>query len=357
MSDRVAVLKYDEGRKKWVAMIHYHGQDILLCQSRDRDRVIRLIQTGECDKANSYGVTRIEHDNLEENIAQASAAGMVMGSGLSVATPNIVRVEKPHFTVEERFQFLSNFTDMVIEQRIPSLLVTGGAGLGKTFTVTKRLEAHGLINSVTVMNEATNRNGGDDENEESGNSNATSDQYDYVIIKGYSSPRAMYDRLYYNRNKLVVFDDCDKVLTDSNAVNILKAALESTEHRWVWWNVKMREDDPVPDHFEFTGGVIFLSNLPINSVDSAVRSRSIPVDLELTIPERLERMEKLLPYMLVDVEEDTKWEVLDFIKENAHYCKNLNLRTFILVTQTRLALAATGDWKRQSLFTMQSQLE
>jgi len=47
-------------------------------------------------------------------------------------------------------------------------------------------------------------------------------------MKGKSSPFGLYSTLYMNRNKLIVFDDMDSVFKDTDTVNMLKAALDST---------------------------------------------------------------------------------------------------------------------------------
>ena len=49
----------------------------------------------------------------------------------------------------------------------------------------------------------------------------------------------LYAKLYEfsNSGNVVVFDDCDSVLLDDLALNILKAALDSGARRRIYWNV------------------------------------------------------------------------------------------------------------------------
>lgn len=43
----------------------------------------------------------------------------------------------------------------------------------------------------------------------------------------------LYMALFINRDKLIVFDDCDSVFGNIDSVNILKAALDSYDTRMV----------------------------------------------------------------------------------------------------------------------------
>jgi len=49
-------------------------------------------------------------------------------------------------------------------------------------------------------------------------------------------------------------------LTDAVAVELLKGALDSYDVRTIAWLSASRKAGPIPPRFDFTGGVIFVSN-------------------------------------------------------------------------------------------------
>ena len=72
------------------------------------------------------------------------------------------------FSVSERFDFISQFVKMIGKKKTNSLVITGDAGIGKSFNVTKNLSDTGLREMVL-----DNRG-------------------DFIVIKGFSTPRALY---------------------------------------------------------------------------------------------------------------------------------------------------------------------
>lgn len=83
-----------------------------------------------------------------------------------------------------------------------ALLITGDPGIGKSFTVKKAMK--GL---------------------------------DHEFIKGgVSSATALYRKLFAvnKKDRIIVFDDTDSILEDKDAVNILKAALDTTDNEVSW---------------------------------------------------------------------------------------------------------------------------
>ena len=55
------------------------------------------------------------------------------------------------FTINQRFEFLGNLTQMVIGGITPSLIVTGEGGLGKTHSVTQSIRNSDLISDDYVF--------------------------------------------------------------------------------------------------------------------------------------------------------------------------------------------------------------
>jgi len=208
------------------------------------------------------------------------------------------------FSINERFDFLTNLTSMVVNNITPSLLVTGSAGLGKTHSVTTTIKDNDL------------------------------EDKDYLFIKGYSTARGLYNTLFDNNGKLIIFDDCDSVLEDKVALNILKSALDSYETRTITWSAKMTKADVYPQSFNFTGRIIFISNKDKSKIDAAVRTRSLTVDLSMTPDEKIERMEYILPNILPEYDLKVKKDALKLLSEFKD-SDNLSMRSLIMVSKIR----------------------
>jgi hypothetical protein len=222
------------------------------------------------------------------------------------------------FSVNQRFDFMEKLTIMVAKGLTPSILVTGEGGLGKT---------HGVLEAVrSVM-----------------------DDDDFVVQKGYSTPKGLYNFLYDNNGKLIIFDDCDSVLEKPVSLNILKGALDSYDKRIISWESAARGDE-YPNKFEFTGKIIFISNKRRDSIDQAVLSRSFVVDLSMTPSEKIERMQTVLHKICPDISYEKKKEALDLLDKNKAITKDLNFRTLIKVSKIRNAF--DSEWENLATYAM-----
>jgi hypothetical protein len=210
---------------------------------------------------------------------------------------------------------------MVVNDFTPSLVITGQGGLGKTHSVTKTIE----------------------------NNELTEDQF--IFFKGYSTARGLYNALYDNNGKLIVFDDCDSILEDKVAINILKSALDSYDKRTLTWMAKMSKNDEYPQQFDFTGRIIFISNKSKNSIDQAILSRSLTVDLTMSSDEKIERMSFVLDRILPEYEIEVKQEALEFLSENKTN-DNINFRTLIMISKIRKAFS--DNWKEMATYMLNS---
>jgi len=224
-------------------------------------------------------------------------------------------------SIHQRFQILKDLSSMVIDGITPSLIVTGEGGLGKTHSVNQTIEQKGLFG------------------------------FEFVFFKGYSTARGLYNTLYDNNGKLIVFDDCDSVLEDKIAINILKSALDSYDKRTITWMSKMNKNDEYPQQFDFTGRIIFISNKKKESIDSAILSRSLTVDLTMTGDEKIQRMASIIGHILPDVNLNVKVDALDFLKENKDN-PNVNMRTLIMISKMRQC--NPESWKQMAQYMLNS---
>lgn len=223
------------------------------------------------------------------------------------------------FTINDRFEFLDDLTSMVITGVTPSLVVTGGAGNGKTNSVKRTIESNQL------------------------------EDKDFVFFKGYSTARGLYNTLYDNNGKLIIFDDCDSVLDDKVSKNILKSALDSYEDRTISWLAKMNKSDVYPAQFNFTGRIIFISNKSKDSIDGALKSRSLMVDLTMTPEDKIERLTFILPNILPEYDMETKELALNFL-DNVKNDVDINIRTFIMVT--KMCKAFPDTWRKLASYSV-----
>jgi hypothetical protein len=233
------------------------------------------------------------------------------------------------FDINTRFAFVEKLVNMVASGVQASAVITGEGGLGKTYTVRKTLEKAGLEDMTALLEEA-------EEGDVIDNG--------YITIKGFSTAKGLYRTLYENNGKIVMFDDCDSILKDPVALNILKGALDSYDKRYISWNSEMKESDDLPRSFEFTGQIIFISNMDQDKIDQAVRSRSMMIDLSMTEDQKIDRMEHIAlnDEFLPEYDAEIKTDALNLLREIKDDVKEISLRTLIAVSKIR---ASNTDWK------------
>jgi hypothetical protein len=225
------------------------------------------------------------------------------------------------FDINQRFGFFNDLTTMVVTGITPSLIVLGEGGLGKSYSVTQTIKSNDL------------------------------EDMDYVFFKGYSTARGLYNTLFDNNGKLIIFDDCDSVLDDKVAVNILKSALDSYEKRTISWMSKLNKNDEYPQHFDFTGRIIFISNKAKEKIDEAILTRSLTVDLTMTPDDKITRMNAILPSILPEYDMDIKQDALNFL-ETVKEEVSLNMRMLIMVAKMRLMYPET--WRNLATYMVKS---
>ena len=270
--------------------------------------------TGEIAPKNM--IRHIQLLNAEKNreVLFVSATGRVTRlpaaeAGVALTPPPVMKMSflqaKTKQCPDEMFKNIERLTKMVGRGLQPSLVITGGAGMGKTHIVKSTLEEMGLKES-----------------------------YDFVHFKGRATAAGLFVTLYENNDKIIVLDDCDSVFKDDDAVNILKGALDSYDTRKISYiSTKSLKDEfgsEVPRHFEFSGRIIFISNISQSKLDEAIRSRSFVADVDLTNDQMFERIEQLMPKMESRVPQAAKEQALELMKElDAEFEIEINLRSFI----------------------------
>jgi hypothetical protein len=230
--------------------------------------------------------------------------------------------------LDEIMEDIGDVVNAVALGNVNGLMLSGKAGTGKTHTVTATLEKAGC---------------------------------QYTMISGSTSTPGIVETLYDNNNGVIVFDDCDSVFDEQESRNILKAALDTKKVRTISYmkkNPKFYDPEKIfspeqleevetagriPNRFEFTGRIIFISNLKKEKLDpdGAIRSRSLIIDVspdDMTIMERMKRMLKFMEPMNMSIEE--KEEVFEYIKDS----KNVSMRTFVKAAMFKQT--GVKNWKR-----------
>jgi len=235
----------------------------------------------------------------------AATAGVAVASNPDASKLSFMTVVESR-NPEEMFGNLERLTKMVGRGIQPSLVLTGMAGVGKTHLVKETLKGMGLRES-----------------------------HEFVHFKGRATAAGLFITLYQNSDKVVILDDCDSVFKDEDAVNILKAALDSYDTRKISYisskQLKDEYGDPIPAHFEFTGRIIFISNINQSRLDEAIRSRSFVADISMNTAQMFQRMEQLLPTMEKSIPLKAKEQALEIMKslDKQYLGIDINLRSFI----------------------------
>ena len=241
------------------------------------------------------------------------------------------------FGINQRFSFVEQMVDMIVQKTLPSAVITGEGGLGKSYTVLKSLEKNGFKNLTDLSNFEVGAK--------------VDRSKSYTVVKGYSTAKGLYRTLFENNGMVIVFDDCDSILKDDVAKNLLKGALDSYSKRYISWNADMRDDD-LPRSFEFTGSIVFVSNMVLEKIDQAIRTRSLVVDLSMTEGQKLERMEVIAnsDEFLPEISPVSKSLALEFLKSNVNKIPNMSLRSLIAVT--KIANTGNSDWKNLAKYVL-----
>jgi hypothetical protein len=277
---------------------------------------------------NGKTVKRSKKEHMDYVLKKAG-----MATGAVEATP----AKSSRFTINERFSFVSDMVTMLCNGAQPSVVITGPGGLGKSYTVTKTLEANGF-KDVSILDESFQIG-----SKVSGKK--------FTVVKGHSTPKGLYRLLFENKDGVIVFDDCDSVLKDPVSLNLLKGALDSYSRRIISWRADIKDED-LPTTFEFKGRVVFISNLSSSQIDQAIITRSMAVDLSMTTQQKVDRMRHILDSgeFMPEANKQHKADAIALVEELQNDVKELSLRTLIQVTKIR-ANAGT-NWRNLAEYTI-----
>lgn len=222
--------------------------------------------------------------------------------------------------IAERFDILHEMAAASARGNVRAMIVTGPAGIGKSFGVIQELERSVIYEQIKGRRLETE------------------------IIKGAATPIGLYQILYNHRGKdnVLVFDDCDMLFFDDLSLNLLKAALDTGKKRKICWNSESRvlKEMDIPNTFDFNGSVIFITNLKFDNIKSkklqdhlvALESRCHYLDLTLDTPrEKLLRIRQIAATgELFDgygFDEAQEIELIEFLALHQDKLREISLRT------------------------------
>jgi len=237
-----------------------------------------------------------------------------------------------------RFAILDEMSAACIASNIRALIVSGPPGVGKSHGVETQLEKSSLFDRL----------GGK--------------KIRYEIVKGAMSALGLYSTLYkYSDAKnVLVFDDCD-IFHDEDALNILKAALDSGKRRKIFWNTDSRKlrDEGIPNSFEFKGSVIFITNLNFSTARGkiaahvdALQSRCHYLDLTInTERDKILRISQVHRdsqdtgglFKDYDFEGSEADDIINFMKENSDKLREVSMRMALKIAD--LVRISPNNWK------------
>lgn len=240
--------------------------------------------------------------------------------------------------IQQRFDVLDEMSKACINGDIRAMIVSGPPGVGKSYGVETQLERASMFDRLS------------------------SKKVRYEVIKGAMTPIGLYCQLfkYSDAKNVLVFDDCDSVLMDDLALNILKAALDSGKRRKICWNSdsSMLRREGVPDSFNFNGSAIFITNLKFENLKSkklqdhleALQSRCHFLDLTIdTERDKMLRIKQVHRdteggvFHAYDFAGNEAEQVLDYMYENKGKLRELSLRMALKIAD--LVKISPNNWK------------
>ena len=235
--------------------------------------------------------------------------------------------------IRARFDMLQDMTKAVKRGDVRAMIVSGPPGVGKSHGVEEVLDRYKMMETMGARKT-------------------------HEVIKGAMSPIGLYCKLFKmaDAGNVVVFDDCDSIFQEDLSLNILKAALDSKQNRWIHWNTdsfKLRNEG-VPDKFKFEASAIFITNMKFDKVKGKLRehldaleSRCHYMDLTIdTERDKMLRIRQVIQDGMLDsykLTDEVKEDIIDFVDTNKSRLRELSLRTVLKVAD--LAVSFPDRWE------------
>ena len=353
MTAKVTIL---EGKYRGNDVTELNGDFVLVQDWKEgaKGGFVRVINNGSLDIAKPGATVRITvaKDKFAQTGELAGTFTAAKGK-VAEAAPEIVETDEQTIArITKTFKFIETLTAAAQKNNIRALIISGPAGVGKSFGVETTLERMNMTRNLALG---------------SGNEN-------YDIITGGTSAIGLYIKLWENRKpgKVLVFDDCDAALWDQDQLNMLKAAMDTKAKRKLCWMKESNAlrgaadggNEDIPHDFLFEGSIVFLTNLKFDNVRNrkigahleAIMSRVHYLDLCLdSRREQLLRVKQVVGEGMLEnhgLGKKLEEAVVNYVYENVEYLTELSLRTVLKVAD--LAMIDAETWEDVAEYTILS---
>ena len=245
-------------------------------------------------------------------------------------------------TIIERFETYADMVRGATENTITATIVSGAAGIGKSYTAEWALERARETNGTS-----------------------------FKIIRGAINALDLYEQAYIHRHpkQVIVLDDADRIFDEEDSLNLMKCLLDTSIERRVNWftdHSKFKGEDALPKEFVYSGSMIFLTNKNFQDyVDSgygryvehmsALLSRSIYLDLKMHsrrevliwIRHLVER-NKILQQAGCSAGQER--DALEWLTQNVSDLRELSIRTALKLG--KFMLMNNTNWTRLAEITL-----
>jgi len=295
---------------------------------------------GRGHPARGYRMTKSRKAALASGL-HLDAAGNILGGKVEFTPEPETQETDAEIEVKlsERFGILKLLAKAAAEGQAKALIISGPAGLSKSYTVEKVLEE---------WDPSETR---------------------YRIVKGFVKATGLYKTLFQNKEEgqVLVFDDADSIFFDDTSLNFLKAALDSTERRRISYlsEYKIVDEETatvIPSTFEYNGTCIFITNYDFDALIAknhklsphmqALVSRAHYVDLAMkTRRDYMIRIKQVVGEGLFDGKNMSPVQIketVQFIEDNIERVRELSLRTALKVGMIR---KFNQDWEKVARVT------
>ena len=282
-----------------------------------------------------FDVVRVKVDSIED--IEIVGGTVPVSKTIEFKTPVKTETEEEAMArIRERFEILTEMTKACTAGDIRAMIVSGPPGVGKSFGVEKEVDKACLFDKIADK------------------------RLRAEVVKGSATPIGLYQTLYKysDANCVLVFDDCDSILLDDVALNLLKGALDSGKKRKISWlseSSTLRREG-IPDSFEFRGSVIFITNLKFDKMKSqklrdhldALQSRCHYLDLTLdTMRDKILRIKQIASdgvlfqdYEFSEMQQD---DIIAFMNSNQDRLREMSLRMALKIAD--LVKSFPAKWR------------
>lgn len=346
--------------RDFISLGVYDKKTLMLLSGADYVQAHQAIAKVGVTNLPSTRGAKTEGTSSDGNTAESGKDGGFPPDGMSkkdgdklLAQARLKRRQESGLTYHDYWNtYKSTLESVMVEGYPKSLIAYGTGGLGKSHDLAEVMKK----NKIRVFDAEIN---------------PSSDQYDAAVVKGDAGKKSMWATICKNKDKIIIFDDCDTMWTsgDEGQQNVLKGMLDTTGDGVITYGQAGKDEngEQLPKTIKFTGQVIFISNLPRKDFPQPlIDSRCAAIDLTMTKDETMEKIgdiKHLIKHrgkndVEIPVSKEAKDQAYDFFKEHKDHLGlgQINGRTFAQVSHIahkhKEAKSAKGAFEKEAKIRM-----